>query len=166
MEVVDVLNTKVFVITPDGSTYRKGDIKEDIIHRKHLLDIANILYPNNCLDVQMKDDDIPLDLGNFLRMLGNIVILNSPSFYSDGTKSKYLIVLAPNYCNEIQSIVLRHYLEYFKDYKLDYSEKMPCSFNYLDNEGFDTTNDDLTPLDASDQKVLKLTKKRGCHEMK
>ena len=73
MEVVDVLNTKVFVITPDGSTYRKGDIKEDIIHRKHLLDIANILYPNNCLDVQMKDDDIPLDLGNFLRMLGNIV---------------------------------------------------------------------------------------------
>ena len=53
MEVVDVLNTKVFVITPDGSTYRKGDIKEDIIHRKHLLDIANILYPNNCLDVQM-----------------------------------------------------------------------------------------------------------------
>ena len=36
---------------------------------------------------------------------------------------------------------------------------MPCSFNYLDNEGFDTTNDDLTPLDAYDRKVLKLTKK-------
>mgnify|MGYP005763663589 CR=1 FL=1 len=156
MEVVDVLNTKVFVITPNGCTYRKGNTKEETKHRKHLLDIANILYPNNCLDLEMRDDDIPLDLGNFLRMLGNIVILNSPSFYG---KTKYLIVLVPNYCNEVQSMVLRYYLEYFKDYKLDYSEKMPCSFNYLDNEGFDTTNDNLTPREAYDRKVLRLTKK-------
>ncbi len=159
MEVNNFRKTKVFVITPDGCVYQKGVLGEETKHRKCLLDIANILYPNNCLNLQLVENDLPLDVGNALRMFGNVVILNSPSYSATDDNSKYLIVLAPNYCTGTQDAILRYYLYCFPDYKLDYSFGMPCVFDYKDLTGFATTDVSLTPLEAYNQKVLKLTKK-------
>ena len=165
MEVKDILNTKVFVITPEGYVFRGGKVSEEKKHRTHLLEIAGKIYPSNCIDLEMKDDDNPLGVGNILRMLGNVVLLNSPSFYSSGGDSKYLIVLAPDCLSKIQDTILRNYLLCFRDYKLDYSTQMPCVLDYLGMEGFNTMDNSLTPLEAYEknalekEKVRKLSKK-------
>lgn len=161
MEVKDILNTKVFVITPEGYVFRGGRVSEEKKHRTHLLEIAGIIYPNNCIDLEIKDDDSPLEIGNLLRMLGNVVLLNSPSFYNSGGNSKYLIALAPNYLSEVQEIILRNYLSCFRDYKLDYSTHMLCGLKYLGMDGFNTMDETgLTPLEAYDKNILAKEKVR------